>query len=160
MKFRLIFQFILLFCTGIIVAQKSTIVPLAGNVFFSNYAKSGVKLSKSGIQNWTDPSVSATIYVRFLEKGKYKMAINAKAASKTTLQVSINGLNKTIEVKNNTWKKYSLGNIEVADTGYMAIILKGVKKAGIHFADIQSLEIEADRDKLDRKSTRLNSSHG
>ena len=55
MKFRLIFQFILLFCTGIIVAQKSTIVPLAGNVFFSNYAKSGVKLSKSGIQNWADP---------------------------------------------------------------------------------------------------------
>ena len=65
MKSKLIFLLIPLFCTGIIVAQKTTIVPLAGNTFFNNYAKSGIKLSKSGIQNWTDPSVSATIYVRF-----------------------------------------------------------------------------------------------
>ena len=148
MKSKLFFLIIQLFCTGISVAQKTTVIPLAGNTFFSNCAKSGVKLSKVGIQNWTDPSVSATIYVRFLEKGKYNMAINAKAASKTTMQVSINRVNKTIEVRNNALKKYPLGNIEVADTGYVAIILKCVKKAGANFVDIPSLEIEAERDKL------------
>lgn len=120
--------------------NKTTIIPLLGNTFFSNYAKSGVKLSKAGIENWTDPSVLTTIYVRFLEKGRYPMSLTAKSASKTTLHVSMNGLNKTIEVKNKAWKKYPLGSIEVVDTGYMAIILKGVKKAGANFADIQSLE--------------------
>lgn len=128
--------------------NKTTIIPLLGNTFFSNYAKSGVKLSKAGIENWTDPSVLTTIYVRFLEKGRYPMSLTAKSASKTTLHVSMNGLNKTIEVKNKAWKKYPLGSIEVVDTGYMAIILKGVKKAGANFADIQSLEIGMERDKL------------
>ena len=66
------------------------------------------------------------------------MALNAKAVSKTTMQVSINRVNKTIEVRNNALKKYPLGNIEIADTGYVAIILKCVKKAGANFVDIPS----------------------
>ena len=143
-----------LFFASLCIAQnkpldnKTTIIPLAGNTFFSNYANSGIKLSKDGISNWTDPSVSATIYVRFLEKGKYNMAFNAKSKQKSTLIIQIKDKTKTIEVKNSAWKKYSLGNIEVADTGYMAIILKGVKKAGANFANIQSLEIEAERNQL------------
>ncbi len=75
-------------------------------------------------------------------------AQNKSLGNKTTMQVSINGVNKTIEVKNNTLKKYALGNIEVADTGYVPIILKCVKNAGANFIDIQLLEIEAERDKL------------
>ena len=143
-----------LFFASLCIAQnkpldnKTTIIPLAGNTFFSNYANSGIKLSKDGISNWTDPSVSATIYVRFLEKGKYNMAFNAKSKQKSTLIIQIKDKTKTIEVKNSAWKKYSLGNIEVADTGYISVILKGVKKMEDNFADIQSLEIEAERNQL------------
>jgi hypothetical protein len=59
--------FILLFLsiTSNIHAQNkrgTTVIPMAGNTFFSNYAEKGIELSEAGIEHWTDPSVSATIY--------------------------------------------------------------------------------------------------
>lgn len=134
---------------------KTTMIPLAGNTFFSNYAEKGIELSDNGIENWTDPSpkeslrtVSATIYVRFLEKGIYKMAFKAKAASKTTLNVQVGKKSRNFKVQKGGWKMYSIGQFEVSDTGYVAIVLKGVKKGGAHFADIETLEIEGDASKF------------
>lgn len=125
-------------------AAQTTVVPLAGNTFFSNYAENGIELSKMGIEHWTDPSVLATIYVRFLEKGIYKMAFKAKSDSKTTLNVRIGDENKNFKVQKGNWKIYPIGQFEVSDTGYVAIILKGVKKQGVYFANIESLEIEGE----------------
>ncbi len=127
---------------------QTTVIPLAGNTFFSNYAESGIELSETGIENWTDPSVSATIYVRFLEKGVYKMAFKAKSASKATINVRIGNKNKNLKVKKADWQVYPIGQVEVTDTGYVAIVLKGIKKGGTYFADIQSLEIEGNPSKF------------
>ena len=124
---------------------KTTTIPLSGNAFFNNYGEKGINLSKkAGIENWTDPSVSATIYVRFLQKGEYKMTIQAKAVQKATIQATIGGKNKEVKVKNGTWTKYPLGNFTISDTGYTVIVLKGLKRDGANFPDIQALEIETE----------------
>ncbi len=87
-----------IFGQNAIAQSNSTTIPLAGNTFFSNYGEKGIELSKLfGITNWRDPSrlnrdvpsVSATIFVRFLEKGTYTLTFNAKAKSANTLKVSI-----------------------------------------------------------------------
>lgn len=127
---------------------KNTVIPLAGNTFFSNYAESGIELSKIGIEHWTDPSVSATVYVRFLETGSYKMAFKAKSASKATINARIGDKSKNFKVKKGNWQTYPIGQFEISDTGYVALILKGVNKEGENFADIQSLEIEGESSKF------------
>ncbi len=130
-------------------AQNKTIIPLAGNTFFSNHAEKSITLSKSdGIVNWADPSVSATVYVRFLEKGVYNMSLKAKSASNTTIKMSVSGKSKNVKIQKGNWKTYPVGSFEVTDTGYVAIILQGVQKTGTTFGVFQSLEIGVASEKV------------
>jgi hypothetical protein len=57
-------------------------IPLAGNTFFSNFAKKGIELTENGIEKWTDSSIKASVYVRFVKKGKYYFSIRTKATEK------------------------------------------------------------------------------
>jgi hypothetical protein len=51
-------------------------IPLAGNTFFSNFAEKGIELTENGIENWTDASVKATIYVpKQLKKVLYQLTL-------------------------------------------------------------------------------------
>jgi Domain of unknown function (DUF3472)/Domain of unknown function (DUF5077) len=125
----------------------STTIPLAGNTFFNNYGETGIELTETGISNWTDPSVSATIYVRFLEKGTYSFVLNTKA-NNTRLNVKIGQESKEVNINASQWTKYPIGSFRIVDTGYVAIELKGLEKTDATFADIQSLEINASPDKF------------
>ncbi len=127
---------------------KSTVIPLVGNTFFSNYGETGIELSKTGITNWIDPSVIATVYVRFLETGTYAFTMKAKANSTTLLKVRIGQESKEIRINASKWTKYPIGSFTITDTGYVAIELKGLEKTDATFADIQSLEINASTDKF------------
>jgi hypothetical protein len=126
----------------------TTSVPLAGNTFFSNFADEGIELSPEGITNWTNPSVLATIYVRFLQKGRFTMSLRAKTAQKSVLNAQIGGQNRTIQLEGANWRSYSLGTIQVSDTGYVALVLKGMRKDGASFGNVQSLSIGIAPEKL------------
>lgn len=144
-----IFLFLTLNCKvqNTFLTTNSTTIPLAGNIFFNNYGEPGIELTETGISNWTDPSVNATIYVRFLEKGTYSFALNAKA-NNTRLNVKIGQESKEVKINASQWTKYPIGSFIIADTGYVAIELKGLERTGATFADIQSLEINASPDKF------------
>ena len=105
-------------------------------------------MTETGISNWTDPSVSATIYVRFLEKGTYSFALNVKTKGRNRLDIQILNRHKKISVNALDWTKSDIGTYAIEDTGYVAIKIKGLMKKGETFADIQSLEINTSPDKL------------
>ncbi len=128
------------------VAQNKTVIPLAGNTYAN---KIGLSLSKTdGIVDWTDPSVSPVVYIRFLEKGIYSIGIKAKAISNAAIKVSIGDNSKTLKIRKGNWKVYQLGNFEIKDTGYTAIVLQGIHKSGNSYGIFQALEINAPADKL------------
>lgn len=135
-------------CQNAFLTVKSTIIPLAGNTFFTNYGKKGIELTKTGISNWTDPSVSATIYVRFLEKGTYSFALNIKTKKRNRLDIQIGNKHQKVAFKALDWTKYDIGTFNIVDTGYVAIKIKSLMKEGETFGDIQSLEINASPDKF------------
>lgn len=137
-----------------IVAQNAvskvltTSIPLAGNTFFSNYGENGIELSKTGIINWIDPSVKATVYVRFLESGTFSFTLKAQSKQKSVLKMSIGDKSTKISVTNAALKVYNAGNFTISDTGYVAIVLEGIEKKGVTFADIVSIEINAAPEKF------------
>ena len=138
------FTFIFLFLSQTVFGQSNpliTSVPLAGNTFFSNYGAKGIELSKTGIINWTDATVSATVFVRFLEPGTYSLAIKAKTAQKCVLKMRIGDQNTTINVRNIALTSYDAGSFTISDTGYTAIVLEGLSKEGAMFANIVSIDI-------------------
>lgn len=128
------------------VSQNKTIIPLAGNTFAD---KVGLSLSKTdGIVDWEDPSVSPVVYVRFLEKGTYSISLRAKSMSKAVIKVNMCGSSKMLKIKKSDWQMYSLGNFEIKDTGYTAIVLQGIDKQGKNYGVFQALEINASNDKI------------
>jgi hypothetical protein len=129
-------------------AQNTTTIPLAGNTFFSNYGNQGIKLSKNGITNWTDPSLLATVFVRFLEKGTYTFMVKAKAKNATTLNVRIGNKTRKVAIKAADWTTYNIGAFTVADTGYIAIQLQIVPKSTAFDIDIEAIDINTAPEKL------------
>ncbi len=129
------------------LTANSTTIPLAGNTFFNNYGETGIELTETGISNWTDPSVFATIYIRFLEKGSYTFSLNAKAINTNTLDIHLGRSHLKVSVHVSDWTNYDIGTYTI-DTGYVAIQIQGLEKGGKTFADIQSLEINASPDKF------------
>ncbi len=138
------FYFLFLLFGHQIYAQNTTIIPLAGNTFFNNYGEKGIELSKFGISNWTDPSVSATVYVRFLERGNYSFSLKARAKNTAIIKVSLGKKSKKVAVNTIDWDNYPIGSFVIIDTGYVAIYLQNIKNT----ADIASIEINAAPDKL------------
>ena len=128
--------------------KKTTTIPLAGNTFFSNYGEQGIELGKTGLTNWTDPSVTATVFVRFLKTGAYHVFMTAKAKSANTLEVKIEEKSRNITINGADWKKYDLGVFNITDTGYVGFRLYGLNKKGAAYTDIKSLEINASHDKF------------
>ena len=150
----LLMLFILSYFSNCTIAQSghktknTTTIPLAGNTFFSNYGEQGIELGKTGVTNWTDPSVTATIFVRFLKTGAYHVSMTAKAKSTNTIEINASKQSRKITINGADWKKYDLGVFNITDTGYVAFHLQSLKKVGTAFADIQSLEINASADKF------------
>jgi hypothetical protein len=140
------YTFLFIFClfSHWAIAQNTTIIPLSGNTFFNNYGEKGIELSKRGITNWTDPSVSATVFVRFLAKGNYTFALKAKAKNASIIKVSIGKKSRNVSVKATDWATYNVGAFAIADTGYVAIQLNLIKNT----ADIEYIEINAAPDKF------------
>lgn len=132
-----------LLCGGAASAQTTSraAVPLAGNTFFSNRGE-GITLSDAGISQWTDSRTKATVYIRFLKPGEYHIGVRAKSALSSTIRVSLDGKNTDMVISHPAWTDYDAGKFNIPDSGYFAITLQGIQKAGPDFAEIASIEID------------------
>ena len=128
----LLMLFILSYFSNCTIAQSghktknTTTIPLVGNTFFSNYGEQGIELGKTGVTNWTDPSVTATIFVRFLKTGAYHVSMTAKAKSTNTIEINASKQSRKITINRADWKKYDLGVFNITDTGYVTFHLQKV----------------------------------
>jgi Domain of unknown function (DUF3472)/Domain of unknown function (DUF5077) len=127
--------------------QAFHLIPLGGNTFFNNYGAKGIGLSTMGIENWTDAAVIPTVYFRIMERGAYQMKLIAKAAQPGSINVDIQGNIVKVNVSSPGWQKYALGTFTLEE-GYQPIVLKGLQKTGVTFADIQAIEIQGDPAKI------------
>lgn len=138
-----VFATVLAFCafSQQSVAQTIVRIPLGGNTFFgSEDVPKGIHLDEKGISNWENSAVEPVVYVRPGQTGKFKLALVAKNKSK--ISVSANGKKFTVSIIGNEFGEYPAGTITVADTGYLAIHLKGVSKAKSGFSDISYLLLQ------------------
>lgn len=112
-------------------------VPLGGNTWAQN---SNRVISNKGIQNWKSEN-SFDTYVRVQTPGTLELQLRARAASKSVLSTSINGVKNKIEVNTSEWQWYPAGKWTIKDTGYVKITLSGVSKTGDSYADISEYQL-------------------
>ncbi|MEO6683221.1 MAG: DUF3472 domain-containing protein [Ginsengibacter sp.] len=115
----------------------SVIVPLGGNTWSKNANR---ELTNKGIQNWQSENSFDTC-VRTQTPGTLELKLKAKADSKSELSISVNGINKKVEVDAGEWKWYSAGKWNIKDTGYLKITLSGLSKTGNTYAEISEYQL-------------------
>lgn len=125
-------------------AQDSpVIVPIGGNTWRSGEERRGGRVSNNGIESWTSSEVSFTTYVRVAQKGSLKLSLHLGVPDGSSkIQVSIAKHPREINVSGADAKDHDAGEWAIADTGYVAIHIKGISKTGEVFANIESLRLE------------------
>jgi hypothetical protein len=120
-------------------------IPLAGNAYSSNPFSNSSTITEKGIENWSNPREYFTVYFRITEPGNLELSLanNAiKGLAKSTLEFTINGLSKKIQLDEATKNNYPIGTWEINKEGYVAVIIKGITKEKNEFPSISSLTVK------------------
>jgi len=122
------------------LATAQITVPLGGNAFSS--PANSTSITKNGIENWNDPNISFSVYVRLAKAGNLTIALNqlSKVSGESELSIGIKGQVKKVLVKGNEIS-LPVGEWIIKDSGYVAIEIKGLKKSGVAFPAIGSLTL-------------------
>lgn len=135
--------------TNIVLAQGSGIpalgqtLPIDGNTWqISGKSERNGSVTKAGIQGWNDSEASFKSFFRITNPGTLKLWINAEVPEGTSsLEVSIAGNARQVKLSNQKLQDVYLGEWNLSDTGYVAIILKGLNKTGESFANISGYKM-------------------
>lgn len=126
------------FLSSLVHAQIN--VPLGGNAYASQ-SKNG-SITRNGIENWSNPQTFFTAYVRIAKKGTLAVSLNQlrKINGENELSVSINNQTKKVSINQND-ETVQVGEWIIKDTGYVSILIKGIKKSSAEFPNIGSLSL-------------------
>ena len=124
------------------LAQYTLRIPLGGNTFVANGKPGSIHIAPQGITGWKNSQTEPTIYIKTGQLGTFELALLAKSNGISKISVSVNHHVFQLAISGAGFKEYSLGEISVTDTGYIAIRLKAISKTGGSFADISYLLLE------------------
>ncbi|MCX6335861.1 MAG: DUF5077 domain-containing protein, partial [Bacteroidetes bacterium] len=142
---KFLFMFVLLGVFISVNAQQPVVISA-----FTGYATPTEKYdanlfdAKNGLQNWTDlnQNIQYSFFVR--NTGILQVSINTKnEIAGSMVAISIAGKTFQIPIKKSAaFTNQLICKLNITDTGFYTIIIKGIKKAGKIIADIQSLELK------------------
>ncbi len=122
--------------------QDSTIVvPLGGNAWRIDKDTVGGKITNDGIVDWSNPQATYKTYVRFDHPGVFRLSLRADVPTGISL-ITVTALGRTKDVILTSNQLHNAGNWLVKDTGYVVFTVKGVKKTGLIYANVKSLELQ------------------
>ena len=120
------------------------IVPLGGNSWVTARSKNGdEKVTDKGWRNWQYGDAIFSTYIKVQKAGSLKLAaVMHVPGGESTLQWTINGISKTINVSGTADKEYAIGEWRITQPGYILITAQGLSKTGNLFADVKDLYLE------------------
>ncbi|TDE42150.1 DUF3472 domain-containing protein [Flavobacterium rhamnosiphilum] len=139
--------FMLVFLSTALTAQDSKVefsLPLAGNAYSSFHLDGSKTITNNGIENWTNPEEYFTAYFRISKPGSFEIGTDKSTiiSGKSVVEFTINNESKRVTF-NKTKQQLLVGNWKIADTGYIAIKIKGINKTGNTFPSISRLTVSS-----------------
>ncbi len=96
-----------------------------------------------GLQHWTDLKQEIQYFFHLANTGKLNIELNVKnAQAGSVVSVEINHKSFRLNIPDSKdFQKKLLGTIDITDSGFYSIKIKGLKKGGNAIADISSIEL-------------------
>ena len=120
-------------------------LPLAGNTYSSLHLDGVKTITNNGIENWSNPEEYFTAYFRISKPGSFKIIIDplVKIQGRSILEFTINNESKKIKFNERKKQNPLIGNWKIADTGYIALKIKGISNTQNNFPSISKLTISS-----------------
>lgn len=135
---RRILSYLLLLAASITAAISQTTVAINGNSYITAGDRQA-KITKNGLENWSNSNDVISTYVKLHEKGKLIVGVNIKNDGKlSNVKATIDGKPFYINFKSAEYTTIPIGQVEIRDTGYIAITLQGVSRKGENFGQVAS----------------------
>ncbi|NNV55215.1 DUF3472 domain-containing protein [Limnovirga soli] len=100
--------------------------------------------TKNGLINWSNTAQSIEYWCVVQQPGKAIISVNARSKKGATLLVSIAGNQFQVVIPaSRKIKKYTIGSINMADTGALKISITCLHANGKEIANIQSIELNS-----------------
>ncbi|MBP6672269.1 MAG: DUF3472 domain-containing protein [Bacteroidetes bacterium] len=119
------------------------IVPVGGNAFITSTVPGGSEeIAEGGVKNWTSKDAQFSVYVKLRKTGTLKVtAMMMVPDGKNAIQCTINNISAVSIVRGPELTEYPFGTWSIAETGYVRMDLRGMKKSGKYFAEITELRL-------------------
>lgn len=120
----------------------AVVVPIEGNTYVTA-GQDGAKISRRGtIAAWTQPDAILSTWFRVTNPGELQLFLKTEPVeAASTLEVSLQGKQFTVEVKKAEESVFPVGRVTVNAPGYIRVDLKGIKKESEHFPVVTELLI-------------------
>jgi hypothetical protein len=130
--------FLLVFFCGSVTAGNDVFIPLGGNAWIKG--GNTAQISEKGVTEWRNAE-TIEVYVRLARAGELNVALHAKTAGESRLEVNILGKSQNVLV-NQKSVKVAAGKWEVSNAGYIKIAIRGISKTASTFAEISGISID------------------
>ncbi|TDW96920.1 DUF3472 domain-containing protein [Dinghuibacter silviterrae] len=127
------------------LAPDSLVIPLGGNTWSSL----GNDIPAAGIEHWSDASEQFTTYFRVSTPGTVHLWVDLEVPQGES-QVSValagaasaaNGAARMLRINASGALHLDAGEWTIKDTGYQAVVIRGLTRTGLVFANIRSLTV-------------------
>ncbi|WP_133177714.1 DUF3472 domain-containing protein [Chitinophaga parva] len=105
--------------------------------------ETGINIGSNGTSNWTTNANTALAYATINTKGTLSVSLLAKSPDGAgTVSVTVDGKVLTVNVpQSTTYQQLTAGNVNITNTGIKSFTIKGVKKPGAYYADVNAIVI-------------------
>jgi len=118
-------------------------VPISGNSFITSKTDKATGLiGDNQLREWTNPNTIISTYFRVSKSGKLNIGIKASVSpenNSSVIKVSINGIEKKVNLSSTEPKEYDAGEFYISTPGYVKVDLQGIEKTGNYFADVTDI---------------------
>lgn len=139
MKKNLLLCLSLLLICSYMQAQTTLNVRMSGNSYVTAQ-RDGARITQKGLENWKDPTSVISTYFYLHESNKADLSLLAKGHSQ--VQVSYEGKKFKVNINSDDFVRVPVGKINVKKPGYVQIDVKGIKKEGETFGEIQEIIVD------------------
>lgn len=125
-------------------------IPMAGNTFCTAPEPGGNGVQRNGTVAWSDPDAVFSVYFHVDRPAELRLEIKAAVRTgRSTLATRVGGEQFETVVEGTESGVHEIGQVKVADAGYVRFEFQGVERTGDVFAEIGELLISSDTDGLE-----------
>jgi FKBP-type peptidyl-prolyl cis-trans isomerase len=133
----------ILLCSAVLAQNTFSIPAYTGYAVPAEMEEESMFQQGKGLQNWTDVKQEIQYFFYLRKTGKLTLELlvkNAVAGSVVSVEMANHTFHVTIPQGHDFQKKY-VGVVDIKDSGFFTITIKGLKKTGKTIADLASLEL-------------------